>query len=106
MHPAILVHLFQESSNIFLEIGICGIRHDFRVVVHKAVEIDMVLSDVIHDNHVKATRKALYGAKLGSTSFCGAKPMNVLAVLVGEFDTQTISRGVEITKEDEVVVGF
>jgi hypothetical protein len=32
--------------------------------------------------------------------------MNVLAVLVGEFDTQTISRGVEITKEDEVVVGF
>jgi hypothetical protein len=39
-------------------------------------------------------------------SFCGAKPMDILAVSVREFDTQMIIRGVKITKENKVVVGF
>jgi len=41
-------------------------------------------------------------------SFCGAKSMNVLAVLMSEFDAQllVIKSGVETTKENKVVFGF
>jgi hypothetical protein len=108
MNPPSLVHLFQESLNIFLEVGICGTRDNFWVFVYKALEIDIVLSDVIHDNHEKATRKPLYGVKFGSISYCSANSMNFLAVLMGKFDTQgsTTSSGIKMTEENKVVVGF
>jgi len=77
------------------------------VVVDKAVEIDIVLSNIIHDNHAKATGKTLYNVKFGSMSFRSAISMNVLAVLMGEFDTQLLASGggVEIAKENIVVFG-
>jgi len=46
----------------------------------------------------------LDGMEFGSIFFCSAKPMNVLTVLLGEFDTQllTISSGVEIPKKTKL----
>jgi len=107
MHPPSLVHLLQKPLNVFFENGIRETGENFLAAVNKAVETNILLSDVIHDNHVKATRKTLDAMELGSMSFYGAKPMNVLAVLMREFDTDRLlsSSRVEITKENIVVFG-
>jgi len=54
-----------------------------------------------------ATWKTLYDVKFGSMSFRSAISINILVILMGEFDTQlsTSSSGVEITKENKVVFG-
>jgi hypothetical protein len=107
MHPPSSVHLFQKQLNVFFETGICGTGENFLAAVNKVVETDILPSDVIHDNHVKATRETLDGMELRCMSSCGAKPMNILAVLMGEFDTHRFPSGsrVEITKENIVVFG-
>ena len=101
MHPPISVHFFQESLKIFLEIGICGARENFWVVVngdqhsplrrHPWQPCKSHLEDIVRREvweHVLSRR-------------------NILAILMGEFDTQlsTSSSGVEITKENKVVFG-
>jgi hypothetical protein len=73
-------------------------------IVNKVVEINILLSDVVHDNHVKATWKPLDCVKFRGMSFCRAKSMNVLAILMSEFDAQLLV--IRSAKEDEVVFGF
>src|SRR5258705_4250342 len=107
MHPPSLVHLLQKPLNVLFENGIRATGEHLLAAVNKAVETNILLSDVIHDNHVKATRKTLDAMELRGMSFFGAKPMNVLAVLMREFDTDRLlsSSRVEITKENIVVFG-
>jgi hypothetical protein len=107
MHPPSSVHLFQKPLDAFFESDICGTGENFLAAVNKVVETNILLSDVVHDNLVKCHPEDVGGMELRCMSFCGAKPMNVLAVLMGEFDTHRLrsSSRDEITKENIVLFG-
>ena len=76
-----LVHFSQESLDIFHGMCVYRTRANSSEVINERVEINILLSDFIHDGHVVSAWKALDVVDLGGMSFSRTKFMSLLAIL-------------------------